>query len=94
MVNGMYLCVCVCVCVCVFQRVLRSAGGWEVRVQVRSRRTGAVLCPAASSAPVVCRTTVWIQITTATVMQTTTSGTALYYSPLCFSALVLMVSLV
>ena len=78
-------CVCVCVCVCVrvcvfvFQRVLRSAGGSAVLLQVRSRRTGEGLCRTAGSVPVVCRTTVWIQITTATVTLTTTSGTVLYY---------------
>lgn len=59
----------------VFQRVLHSAGGWEVQVRVRSRRTGVGLCQAAASVPVVCRTTVWTQITTATVMLTTTNGT-------------------
>lgn len=63
-----------------FQRVLRSAGGLEVQVQVRSRHTGAGLCPAAGSVPVVCRTTVWIQITTATVMQTTTNGNVSFSS--------------
>ena len=69
------LVVCVCVCVCVFQRALRSAGGSVVPVPVVSRRTGAELSRAASSAPAACRATVWTHNTTATVTPTAWSGT-------------------
>lgn len=57
-------------CLCVFQRVLRSAGGSAVPVPVGSRRTGAELSQAASSAPAACRATVWTHNTTATVTPT------------------------
>lgn len=66
------------VCLCVFQTVIHSAGGWEVQVQARSRSTGVELCQEASSVPVACRIAVWIEITTATVTQTTTNGADIY----------------
>lgn len=58
----------------VFQRVHRSAGGWEVQLQVRSRTSGVGLCLEAASVPVACSTTVWILITSVTVTPTTSNG--------------------
>lgn len=58
----------------VFQRVRPSAGGWEVQLQVKSRTSGVGLCLEVTSVPVVCSATVWIPITSVTVMPTTTNG--------------------
>lgn len=61
-----------------FKTVLLWAGGREVQVQVRSRHTGEELRLTAISVHVLCRESVWIQDSPATVMPTTTNGTALY----------------
>lgn len=60
-----------------FQRALHSAGGSVDRVQVEFRLIGVELNRAASSVPAVCRATVSIYNTTATVMLTAWSGTDL-----------------
>lgn len=65
--------------VCVFQRVHRSAGGWEAQLQVRSSISGVGLSLGAISALVACSKTVWIPITSVTVMPTMINGTELYY---------------
>uniref|UniRef100_A0A3B3BUD9 Contactin associated protein like 3 n=1 Tax=Oryzias melastigma TaxID=30732 RepID=A0A3B3BUD9_ORYME len=64
---------------CRRSRLLSSiAGGREVQVQVGSRHTGEELRLTAISVHVLCRESVWIQDSPATVMPTTTNGTALY----------------
>lgn len=65
--------------VCVFQRVHRSAGGWEAQLQVRSSISGVGLSLEAISAPVACSKTVWIPVTSVTAMPTMINGTELYF---------------